>query len=120
HYADVHGHLWTNALLLAASMLFMGLSFAIAHLLAEMFWLVKLDFLREALRREEFVALLSGAAFGAALGLLRDRGPVIAALRRVAMLVLRVLAPVLALGIGVFLAALPVTGLAPLWETGGT
>jgi|GEM_PF-398883 len=120
HYPDVHGHLWTNALLLAASLLFTLLSYAIAHLLAEMFMLVKLDFLREALREAEVTALLCGAAFGAALGLLRDRGTIIAALQRVAMLVLRVLAPVLAVGIGIFLAALPVTGLAPLWETGGT
>ena len=119
-YPDVHGHLWTSALLVAASSLFMLLSFAIAHLLAEMFHLVKLDFLRIALREDAFVALLCGAAFGAALGLLRDRGAVITALQRVAMLVLRILAPVLAVGILVFLAALHMTGLTPLWETGGT
>lgn len=119
-YPDVHGHLWTNALLVAASSLFMLLSYAIAHLLAEMFHLVKLDFLRIALREDAFVALLCGAAFGAALGLLRDRDAVITALQRVAMLVLRILAPVLAIGVLIFLAALPMTGLTPLWETGGT
>jgi hypothetical protein len=119
-YEDVHGHLWTNALLLGASALFALLTFGVAHLLAAMFMLVKLDFLRDALRQEAVVALLYGGAFGAALGLLRDRGTVITSLQRVAMLVLRILAPVLALGIGVFLAALPITGLAPLWGTGGT
>jgi len=92
----------------------------IAYLLAEMFWLVKLDFLRVALRQDWFTALLLGAAFGAGLGLLRDRGAIISALQRVAMLVLRVLAPVVAAAILVFLAALPFTGLAPLWSTGGT
>ncbi|MCW2394921.1 DUF4153 domain-containing protein [Sphingobium sp. B8D3C] len=120
HYEDVHGHLWTNALLIGASALFMLLSFGIAHLLAQMFMLVKLPFLRDALRESAVVAMLCGAAFGAALGLLQDRGAIIAALQRVAMLVLRVLAPVVALAIGIFLAALPVTGLAPLWATGGT
>jgi len=120
HYPDVHGHLWTNALLLGLSGLFMLLALGIAHLLAEMFWLVKLDFLRVALRKDWFMALLLGAAFGAALGLLRDRGAIISALQRVAMLVLRVLAPVVAAAILVFLAALPFTGLAPLWSTGGT
>ncbi|MBU0556611.1 MAG: DUF4153 domain-containing protein [Alphaproteobacteria bacterium] len=120
HYEDIHGHLWTNALLIGASGMFMLLSFGIAHLLAEMFMLVKLTFLRDALRESAVVALLCGAAFGAALGLLRDRGAIIAALQRVAMLVLRVLAPVVALALAVFLAALPVTGLAPLWATGGT
>ncbi|OJY60884.1 MAG: hypothetical protein BGP16_13255 [Sphingobium sp. 66-54] len=120
HYPDVHGHLWTNALLLGLSGLFMLLALGIAHLLAEMFWLVKLDFLRVALRKDWFMALLLGGAFGAALGLLRDRGAIISALQRVAMLVLRVLAPVVAAAILVFLAALPFTGLAPLWSTGGT
>lgn len=120
HYADVHGHLWTNALTLGLGALFTGLSFGIAHLLSEMFWLVKLDFLRALLRKDWFNALLCGAAFGAALGLLRDRGNIISLLQRVAMIVLRVLAPVLAVGILVFLAALPFTGLDPLWDTGGT
>lgn len=119
-YPAVHGHLWSNALLLGASALFTALVFGIAHLLAEMFWLVRLGFLRDLLRESAFTAALVGAGFGAALGLLRDRGPIIAALRRVAMLVLRVLAPVLAVGIFLFLGALPFTGLAPLWETGGT
>ena len=120
HYPDVHGHLWTNSLLLGLSGLFMLFTLGIAHLLAEMFWLVKLDFLRVALRRDWFAALLLGAAFGAGLGLLRDRGAIISVLQRVAMLVLRVLAPVVAAAILVFLAALPFTGLAPLWSTGGT
>jgi uncharacterized membrane protein YiaA len=120
HYADVHDHLWTNALLGGLSLLFAGLSFGVAHLMAEMFWLVKLGFLRDLLREEWFCMLLLGAAFGAALGLLLDRGAIISALQRVAMIVLRVLAPVVATGIFVFLAALPFTGLAPLWDTGGT
>jgi hypothetical protein len=37
-------------------------------------------------------------------------------LQNVAMLVLGVLAPVLAVGLGLFLIALPFTGLQPLWE----
>ncbi|MBT2185691.1 DUF4153 domain-containing protein [Sphingobium nicotianae] len=119
-YEEVHGHLWTNALLLALSGAFMLLCIGIAYLMAEMFWLVKLDFLRVLLRKEWFQALMTGAPFGAALGLLRDRRGIITALQRVAMLVLRVLAPVVALAILVFLAALPFTGLAPLWDTGGT
>ncbi len=119
-YVDVHGHFWTDALLLAASALFAGLTIGIAHLLAEMFWLVKLSFLRDLLREHAVVAGLLGGAYGAAVGLLRDRGAIITALQRVGMLVLRVLAPVLAVGLLVFLAVLPVTGLQPLWQTGGT
>jgi len=120
HYADVHGHLWTNVLTVGLAGIFAGISLGIAHLMAEMFWLVKLEFLRVLLRKDWFAVLLLGAAFGAAIGLLRDRGAIIALLQRVAMLILSVLAPVVAAGILVFLVALPFTGLDPLWDTGGT
>jgi hypothetical protein len=120
HYADVHDQLWTNVLTVGLSVAFAGLALGLAHLLAEMFWLVKLGFLRELLRKDWFNALLLGAAFGGAIGMLRDRGAIISLLQRVAMIVLRVLAPVLAVGVLIFLVALPFTGLAPLWDTGGT
>jgi len=119
-YADVHGHLWTNAIMIGAGLLFALIAFGLAHLLAEMFALVKLGFLRRLLRENWFDAAICGTALGIALGLLRDRGTIIAALQRVVMVILRVLAPVLAIGIFIFLAALPLTGLAPLWETRGT
>jgi len=120
HYPDVHDHLWTNALMIGAGCLFAVIALGLAHLLAEMFALVKIGILRRLLREGWFNAALCGLAFGAALGVLRDRGAIIGALRRVATVILRVLVPVFAFGIFVFLVALPVTGLAPLWETGGT
>lgn len=120
HYPAVYGHLWNNALLLGLSGFFALFVIGVAHLLGEMFWLVRLDFLRMALSQPWFNALLFGASIGAALGLLRDRQVIIAALQRMAMLVLSVLAPVVAIAILAFLAALPFTGLAPLWDTGRT
>ncbi len=52
--------------------------------------------LRELLRKEWVIALLFGAAYGGGMGLLRDRQVIISLFQRVAMIVLRVLAPVLA------------------------
>jgi Domain of unknown function (DUF4153) len=46
---------------------------------------------------------------------LRDRSALLGSLRRVISTVLAVLAPVLAAGLLLFVAALPFTGLAPLW-----
>ncbi|MBO9577039.1 MAG: DUF4153 domain-containing protein [Sphingobium sp.] len=119
-YADVHEAAWTDALLGGMSGIFTGIVVAIAFLLAEMFHLVKIDLLRELLRKEWAIALLFGAAYGGGMGLLRDRQVIISLLQRVAMIVLRVLAPVLAVGLVAFLAVLPFTGLAPLWATGET
>ncbi|MBO9575270.1 MAG: DUF4153 domain-containing protein [Sphingobium sp.] len=119
-YSDVHEAAWTDALLGLISGIFTGIVMAIAFLLAEMFHLVKIDLLRDLLRKEWIDALIIGGAYGGGMGLLRDRATIISALQRVAMIVLRVLAPVLAVGLVAFLAVLPFTGLAPLWGTGET
>jgi len=119
-YSDVHEAAWTDALLGGLSGIFTGIVVAIAFLIAEMFHLVKIDVLRELLRKEWAIALLIGAAYGGGMGLLRDRQAIISLLQRVANIVLRVLAPVLAVGLVAFLAVLPFTGLAPLWATGET
>ncbi len=119
-YADVHEAIWTDGLLILAALLFTLVLWLVAQLLAEMFALVKIDLLRQILQKSWCAALLAGAGFGGAIGILRERAPIIAALQRVVMVVLRVLAPVLALGLVAFLAVLPFTGLAPLWATGNT
>ncbi len=100
--------------------IFSGITMGMAFLLAAMFHLVKIDLLRELLEKDWIDALILGGAYGGGMGLLRDRAAIISALQRVAMLVLRVLAPVLAVGLVAFLAVLPFTGLAPLWATGET
>jgi hypothetical protein len=119
-YEDVHETAWTDALLGGISGIFTLIVMGIAFLIAAMFHLVKIDLLREFLRKEWVDALILGGAYGGGMGLLRDRAAIITALQRVAMLVLRVLAPVLAAGLVAFLAVLPFTGLAPLWATGET
>jgi hypothetical protein len=119
-YEDVHEAVWTDALLGGISGIFTGITMALAFLLAAMFHLVKIDLLRELLEKNWIDALIIGGAYGGGMGLLRDRAAIISALQRVAMLVLRVLAPVLAVGLVAFLAVLPFTGLAPLWATGET
>lgn len=115
-YADVHGHAWTNVVLWCACWLFTGVVFMLAWLLASLFDLIGLHFLRDLFRDNWFVAVLFGASFGAALGLLRERDGVLRLLQRVVTSVLAVLAPVLGLGLLVFLVALPFTGLNALWE----
>lgn len=119
-YADVHEAIWTDALLLFAASLFTLVVWLVANLLGEMFALVKIEILRDLVRKEWCIALLFGAGMGGAIGLLRERTPIIAALQRVAMIVLRVLPPILAVGLVAFIAVLPFTGLEPLWATGST
>lgn len=116
-YVATHDRAWTNVCLWFASWGFVGVTFLLALLLAALFDLIGIDLLKELLRRNWFNATLAGAAFGGAVGLLRDRERIVSTLQRIVMTVLSVLAPVLAIGLVLFLAALPFTGLGALWET---
>ncbi|WP_010186871.1 DUF4153 domain-containing protein [Sphingomonas sp. PAMC 26605] len=115
-YADVHGDAWTNAVLWGACWLFTGVTFALAWLLADLFYLIGLHALRDLLQHGWFSALVFGTSFGGALGLLRERDGVVRQLQRVVTAVLGVLAPVLGVALAVFLLSLPFTGLDALWE----
>ncbi|WP_448661088.1 DUF4153 domain-containing protein [Sphingomonas sp. CJ20] len=115
-YAVVHDHAWTNVVLFGACWLFVGIVFAMAWLLAALFGLIKIEFVRELLEKDWFWRGLIGLAFGAGLGLLRENDRVVRLLQRVVATVLAVLAPVLALGLVLFLLALPFTGLQALWD----
>jgi hypothetical protein len=113
---EVHAHAWTNLVLWTASWAFVLISWLLAQLLAELFNLIGIDILRQALRESWFNWMIVGAALGAAIGLLRDRDKVLGLLQRVVTTVLSVLAPVLATGLVLFVLALPFTGLDPLWR----
>ena len=115
-YAAVHSHAWTNIVMWFAGWAFVLIAFLLAFLLAELFNLIGVTLLRDDLRESAFAFALGGAAGGAASGLLRDRDKVLALLQRVVTTILSVLAPVLALGLILFVLALPFTGLRKLWD----
>lgn len=115
-YPEVHRHAWTNVVIWCAGWLFTGIVWLLAWLLAALFDLIGIDLLKDVIDEGWFAHLLTGAAFGGAIGLLRERERIVGALRRVVTAVLAVLAPVLGAGLLIFLGALPFTGLEPLWE----
>lgn len=117
-YARLHGHVWTDAVIGAASLAFTGVSFLLAYLIAQLFDLIGIKFFSELLREDWFSAILAGFAFGASLGLLRERDALVATLQKLVLVVFSVLAPVLAFALVGFLVSLPFTGLAPLWDSG--
>ncbi len=115
-YAAVHDYAWTNVVLWFACWLFVLIVWIMAWLLASLFQLIKIELLRELLDKNWFVRALIGLAFGSALGILREHDAVVRLLQRVVATVLSVLAPVLAVGLGLFLLALPFTGVQALWD----
>lgn len=112
----VHGHAWTDAVIGAASLAFIGISFALAWLIAGLFDLIGIDVLTELLREGLVAWSLAGFTFGAAVGILRERDALVGTMQRLVMVVLSVLAPVLAFALVLFLFSLPLTGLAGLWD----
>lgn len=115
-YSEVHRHTWTNVVIWCAAWLFVGIVWLLVFLLSALFQLIGIDFIHDVIDDAWFAHMLTGAAFGGAVGLLRERDRIVGTLRRVATAILSVLAPVLGAGLLIFLLALPFTGLAPLWE----
>lgn len=117
-YARLHDHAWIDAVLGAAGLFFILICFAMLALIGGLFGLIGIKFFTNLLRADWFMMGLAGAAFGAAVGLLRERDRLVSVLQRLVMVVLSVLAPVLAAALLMFLASLPIMGLQELWNGG--
>ena len=116
-YARLHRHAWTDAVIGAASLVFTGITFLLAWLIAGLFNVIGIDVIKDLLEEGWFAWMLAGLAFGGAIGLLRERDALAATLQRLVMVVLSVLAPVLAVALVAFLASLPFKGLEGLWNS---
>ena len=116
-YGRLHGHAWTDAVIGASSLVFVGIAFALAWLIAGLFNLIGIEAIKDLLEEDWFGWMLAGFAFGAAVGLLRERDALVGTLQRLVMVVLSVLAPVLAVALIAFLASVPFTGLDELWDS---
>lgn len=117
-YERLHSHAWTDAVIGAAGLVFVGITFLLVVLIGQMFKLIGIDLIERLLNGEWFGWMLAGAAFGGAVGLLRECDKLVATLQRLVMIVLAVLAPVLAAALALFLLSLLGTGLTPLWQSG--
>ena len=116
-YPLLHRHVWVDAVIGAASLVFTGLSFMLAWLIGGLFALIGVDVIVDLLKESTFGWMLAGFAFGGAVGLLREREALLGTLYRLVTVVLSVLAPVLAGALVLFLLSLPLTGLKELWES---
>jgi hypothetical protein len=115
--STAHQHVWTDAVIGALAFAFVGVSFLLTLLIAALFNLIGINLLQKLFEEGWFILMLAGAAFGGAVGLLRERDALVATIHRLAMTVLGVLAPVLAAALTLFLVSLPVTGLTGLWDS---
>ncbi|MXO74640.1 DUF4153 domain-containing protein [Altererythrobacter aerius] len=115
-YAQIHGHAWRDAIGAAGALAFTGASWLLLLVLSELFHLLRIDVLRDLMREGWFGWTWSGAAFGAALGVLRNEARIIGTLQRVVMVIMSILGVPLALALVVFLVAMAVSGPDVLWS----
>lgn len=108
---------WKLGVQLAFSGLFTGVAWLTLLLGAQLFELVKLTFLRDLLKESWFAIPVTAFAFACALHLTDVRPAIVRGIRSLLLVLLSWLLPVAVLLIGGFLATLPFTGLAPLWNT---
>ena len=115
-YPLLHGYAWGDAISAAGSLAFTGASWLLLFVLSELFHLLKIDLLKDLIDEGWFGWTWSGAAFGAALGVLRNEAKIIGTLQRVVMVVMSILGVPLAAGLAIFLVAMIVSGPDVLWQ----
>ena len=115
-YDETHFHVWTDAICVAGALAFVGLSWLLLFLLAQLFAAIKIDVLKTLVDQGWFGWMFSGAAFGAALGVLRNQLRIIGTLQSVVMLVFSIIAVPLAVALVIFLLAVVASGISVLWN----
>lgn len=116
-YQRFYGYVWSDAIIGAASLAFVGITFGLFGLVGALFNLVGIRFFLRLWDHGWIIMGLAGISFGLASAILSERDGLSEILQRVVQLILSMLAPILAAAVALFLLALPFTGLEPLWET---
>lgn len=109
---------WKNGVQLALSLAFLGTLWLLLYLGASLFELIRIGVFREIIVERWFYIPVSTTAFAMAAHLTDVRVGLIDGIRTVALVLLSWLLPVMTVLAVAFLAALPATGLEPLWATG--
>jgi hypothetical protein len=117
-YPELFEHSWSNVFVGLVAALFTGALWAVLGVWGGLFELIGIPFFAELFQSRPFAYLATLGVFGYGLALGRESEGVIRTLRRIALTIAQSLLPLLALVALLFLAALPLTGLEPLWRTG--
>jgi hypothetical protein len=117
-YDDLYSTSWNNGLVaLMTGALGVAVTIVLS-LWSALFSVIGIDFFRTVFTHDLFIALCGCITVALGISTLRQRETIIRPLSKVAGSLAQLLLPVVIIVELLFLLALPVTGLAPLWETG--
>ena len=108
---------WKDGVRLVLAALFVGALWALLALGAALFKLIGIELVGRIISKPWFAFPATATFFAIAIHLTDVRAGLVRGIRTVALTLLSWLSPVMALIVLGFLAALPFTGLAPLWAT---
>jgi hypothetical protein len=108
---------WKQGIQLALAICFVAAFWAMLWLGAELFRLIKIEFLADLIKRRWFYIPVTTLVFSCALHVTDVRADLVRGTRTLSLTLLSWLLPVMTLMAVVFLLALPFTGLEPLWST---
>ncbi len=116
-YALLFDHAWNNAVVLGFALQFVALGWAVLGLWAGLFALVKVRLFAETFTAPAFVYMATGLMAGLGVLLARGQPRPLRLMLQLVLALYRLLLPLLALVVVLFVAFLPFTGVQPLWET---
>ena len=108
---------WHNVISLVLTGLFVGVFWLLLALWSALFDVLGISFFNDLFYDRRFVYAATGLVGGLAVVAVRSYGRTPLVIRRLLHLLAKALLPLLALITLIFLAALPFSGLQPLWET---
>lgn len=109
---------WRNFIIFAECWLFVGIFFGILHLGAGLFSVLEINVFKELLKKDWFVIPVLNVAFGFAIIVFRNIIHTVDNISTILQTLIKFLLPALTIVSLGFLATLPFTGLATLWQTG--
>jgi MFS family permease len=108
---------WKHGVQIVLTGLFVGVFWALLFLGAELFQLVKINFLSDLIRKREFSMPATTLAIAYAIHVTDIRAEIVRGVRTLTLTLLSWLLPMMAAIAVAFLAALIFTGIEPLWST---
>jgi hypothetical protein len=116
-YAALFRHSWNNFFIAIVAATFTAVFWGLIALWAGLFTLVGIHFFADLFYSRPFLCLADGTVFGVGVAIGRETEHITNTLRRITLAQFRALMPILVMATLLFLCALPLTGVQPLWNT---